>query len=130
MFASMPAAACGVTFGGAPEGNDFFTSLDVTGDMTIAAPLTAALSYETFYPVPVDIICELRQGDDLVREIGRTQAPSVPEELSPDDEDERVPGNISFDFAVEEAGAFKVECYTPLDEANYIVEEFDVAVSG
>jgi hypothetical protein len=28
---------------------------------------------------------------------------------------------------VEEPGDFKVECYTRLDEANFIVEEFTIA---
>ena len=95
---SVLGSACGVTFGRSEEGNDFFTSLDVSGEKIVGSPLTAALAYETFYPVPVDITCELRQGKDLVLEIGRAQAPAVPGDLSPDDEDERVPGNISFDW--------------------------------
>ena len=68
---SVLGSACGVTFGRSEEGNDFFTSLDVSGEKVVGSPLTAALAYETFYPVPVDITCELRQGKDLVLEIGR-----------------------------------------------------------
>ena len=120
------ASACGVSLGSTDEGNDFFVSLHISGEERVGEPLTAALAYETFYPMPVDIVCELWRGKELVREIGRTQAPSVPGDLSPEDEDARVPGNIAFDFAVEAAGEFKVECYTPLDDANYILEEFSV----
>jgi hypothetical protein len=116
-------SACGIAFS-RDEGNDFFLSLDVTGEKVAGAPLTAGVAYETFYPVPVEIVCELRQSSDLVGQIGVAEALAIPGDLTPDDE--RVPGNFSFDFTVEEPGEFKVECYTRLDEANFIVEEFTI----
>jgi len=124
---ALAGGACGVSFGESSEGNEFFTGLDVTGHKVVGEPLTAAVAYETFYPMPVDITCDLYRGRERLREIGRTQAPAVPGDRSPEDEDERVPGNVSFDFAVEEAGKHEVECYTPLDDSNFIVESFGVA---
>jgi hypothetical protein len=117
-------AGCGITFAGPDEGNDFFTALDVTGDKTAGSPMTAAVAFETFYPVPVDIVCELRQEKSLIGQIGVGQAPAIPGDLTPDDD--RVPGNFSFNFTLDEPGDFKVECYTRDDEANFIIEEFTI----
>ena len=114
---------CGIAFGGAPEGNDFFTSLRVSGRQTAGSPLTAAVSYETIYPAPVDILCELRQDKRTLAEIGRGQAPAI---ANRDPDDDGVVGNFSIDFVVDEPGTFKVECYTPADEANFIIEEFEI----
>jgi hypothetical protein len=116
-------AGCGIAFGDAPAGNDFFVSLRVTGDKTVGAPLTAAIAYETFYPEPIDIVCELRQGSETLRPIGSAQAPAVAG-LTPDDDG--VPGNFSIDFSVERAGDFKVECFTAKEEANFIIDEFTI----
>jgi hypothetical protein len=116
-------SGCGVAFGGGEAGNDFFLSLDVTGEHVVDAPLTAAISYATIYSQPVDIVCELRQGKKTLREIGRKQAPGVPN-LTP--KDDGMPGNFSIDFSVDAAGSYKVECYTPADESNYIVEKFEI----
>ncbi len=117
-------SGCGIAFGDAPPNNDFFTSLEVTGERTAGAPLTAAIAYETFYPAPVDILCELRRGSETLRAIGRGQAPAIEPERTPDDDG--VPGNFSADFTTDVPGSYKVECYTPADDANYIVEEFSV----
>ena len=124
-LASIALAGCGIAFSDAPQGNDFFTSLRVSGDTRVGRPLTAAVSYETFYPVQIEIVCELRQGSRTIHEIGRGFAPAITPERHPDDE--AVPGNFSIDFTVEAAGSYKVECYTVLDDANYIIEEFAVA---
>ena len=114
----------GIAFGDAPKANDFFTTLEVTGDKRVGAPLTAAIAYETFYPTPIDIVCELRRGDETLWAIGRGQAPAVLPERTPDDDG--VPGNFSADFEVDAPGEYKVECYTTQDDANYVVEEFSV----
>jgi hypothetical protein len=125
VFASLPLAGCGIAFGDAPQGNDFFTSLRVSGEKRAGAPLTASVSYETFYPLQIEILCELRQGSRTIREIGRGFAPAILPEREPDDD--AVPGNFSIDFSVETAGSYKVECYTVLDEANFVIEEFEIS---
>jgi hypothetical protein len=127
--------ACGIAFSDGPQGNDFFTSLRVSGDKTAGLPLTAAVAYETIYPAPIEIVCELRQGSTTLRELGRGMAPAVLPEREP--EDDGVPGNFSIDFTVDAAGRYKVECFTPLDALkrddgtlvplNYIIEEFSVS---
>lgn len=121
---AFPLGGCGIAFSDAPQGNDFFTSLRVSGDKVTGAPITAAVSYETIYPAQIEIVCELRQGSRTIREIGRGFAPAITPERDPDDD--AVPGNFSIDFSVESAGSYKIECYTALDDANYIIEEFSV----
>ncbi len=129
-------AGCGIDFGNGPQGNDFFTSLRVSGAMRTGAPLTAAVSYETFYPEQLEIRCELRQGSKTLRDIGGGQTPAVTPERHPDDD--AVPGNFSIDFTVDEPGDYKVECFTTKDATtrdgeriptNFIIEEFSVAAS-
>jgi hypothetical protein len=44
-----------------------------------------------------------------------------------DPEDDGVVGNFSIEFTVDAPGSYKVECYTVLDDANFIIEEFDVS---
>ena len=117
-------AGCGIAFGDGPPGNDFFTSLHITGDKTAGVPLTAAVSYETIYPAEIEILCELRQGSTTLRQIGRGFAPAVLPERTPDDDG--VPGNFSVGFIVDEPGTYKVECYTPKDDDNYLLKEFSI----
>ena len=119
----MLVSACGVEFRSAPQGNDFFRTLKVSGRMEVGAPLTASLSYATYYPLTVDVTCEIRKGKELVKEIGSFTAPALP---NGDPDQTPVPGNLSFDFTLDAAGAYKAECYNPLDEDSYIRKEFAI----
>jgi len=117
------AAGCGVDFSSAKQGNEFFKSLAVTGDLRAGSPLTAAVTYEQNNPVAVVIKCEVRQGKDLVKEIGGESAPLLAgggPEATP------FPGNFSFDFSMEQPGTYKAECFTPADEDNYIIKTFTI----
>lgn len=117
------AAGCGVQFGSSEKGTEFFTDLEVSGKLEPGQPLTAFLSFEQFYPVEVTLSCELRQKKTTIREIGREEVPRLPEgspERTP------YPGHYSFDFTVDQTGTFKIECLTPLDEDNFIVDEFTI----
>ncbi|MEX2247877.1 MAG: hypothetical protein WEC75_14475 [Dehalococcoidia bacterium] len=116
-------AGCGVGFAGGPQGTEFFKSLTVTGHKQTGAPLTAAVTYEQNYPLDVPIQCELRRGKALIKLIGGATAPPYPDGTP---EKTPFPGNFSFDFTVEEAGHYKVQCYTTADDDNFIEEEFDV----
>src|SRR4029079_9774946 len=63
------ASACGVAFGSAPEGNEFFKSAKVTGDLRAVMTLTGTGTYESNYPVEVQVTCEIRRGKDLVQSL-------------------------------------------------------------
>lgn len=116
-------AACGVAFTPADQDNEFFQSLEVSGDKRVGHPLTAAVTYEQYYPVDVAFACELRQETELVKPVAEFNVKAL-EGGSP--EATPFPGNFAFDFVVDEPGTYRVECLTPRDEDNYIIDEFDV----
>ncbi len=115
---------CGIEFSSAKVTDDFFTGLDVTGDMRAGARISMNLQYQQKYPMTVYMQCELRQGKELVKVIGTAQAPEHPQG-SPDAEP--FPGNFIFDFVVDQPGQYRVECLTPDDEDNYIIEKITIA---
>jgi hypothetical protein len=116
-------SACGIAFGSAPEGNEFFKSIAVTGELRTGAPLTVAFGYSQNNPIAVTIKCEVRQKKELVKEVGVTDAPGLAfggASATP------FPGNYTFDFTLDAPGAYKLQCYTPADEDNFIEKEFTV----
>jgi hypothetical protein len=116
-------SACGIAFGSAPEGNEFFKSAKVIGDARAGLTLTGTVTYESNYPVEVQIACEMRQGKELVQSLATETIPALPggnPKATP------VPGTFSYDFAIATPGAYKFECYTVKDEDNYIIREFTV----
>jgi hypothetical protein len=92
--------------------------------MTAGAPLTVAYSYKQNNPLPVETKCELRQNKELVKPLGNMTVQGLPfggPEATP------FPGNFTFDFTVDEPGDYIVQCYTTLDEDNFIEEEITIA---
>lgn len=116
-------AACGVAFGDAPEGNEFFKSATVSGDMRAGVTLSGTVRYASNYPVAVEISCEIRRGKELVQALAVETIAALPEggpKATP------VPGAFTYTFAVAEPGTYKFECYTTKDEDNYIIRDFTV----
>ena len=67
-----------------------------------------------------------RYTEESIKEIGRTTAPAFPNgnpDVTP------MPGVFAFDFAVDEPGTFKVECYTPADEDNFVRDEIEISAA-
>jgi hypothetical protein len=120
-------AGCGVRLRDPEPGTEFFSDIDVSGEMTVNAPLTVTVGYEQFYPVEVELVCELRQNEKTLRELGR-QLVAPLEEGEP--EATPVVGHATFDFTVEPAGEYVVECLTPKDEDNYIAKEIGIDDAG
>jgi hypothetical protein len=108
------ASACGVDYGDAKEGNEFFKSAKVSGDFRAGIPLTG---------VDVQIKCEIRQGKTLVQALDSHMVPALANGGS---KATPVPGSFSYDFTVAAAGAYKFECFTAVDEDNYIIRDFTV----
>ena len=120
---AMLASACGVDFGGEKEGNEFFKSAKVSGDFRAGMPLTGVVAYESGYPVDVQIKCEIRQAKTLVQAL---DAHVVPALANGGSKATPVPGSFSYDFTVAVPGAYKFECFTAVDEDNYIIRDFTV----
>lgn len=119
-------AACGVAFSPDDESNEFFQTLEVSGDRRAGQVLTAAVSYEQFYPVEVRMACELRDDTQLIKPIAEVIVMPL-ENGGP--EATPFPGNFAFDFTVDEPGSYRVECLTPRDEDNYIIDEFSIGAA-
>jgi hypothetical protein len=121
--ASALLSACGISFADAPEGNEFWKSLDISGDFRAGSTLTAAFVYEQYYPADVPVTCELWSEGELLKHIGSTVVPAYPEgdpDVTP------FAGSFTFDFVVDAPGTYRVDCYSNADEDNFIREEFSV----
>jgi hypothetical protein len=118
---------CGVRFRDPESGTEFFSAIEVSGVRQAQSPLTVLVSYEQFYPVDVDLACELRQGKSLVKELGRGTVPALA-----DGSPEATPfvGSLAYDFTVDAPGSYKVECLTPKDEDNFISQDVTISPEG
>jgi hypothetical protein len=120
------AASCGVQFAASIVDDEFFTGIRVSGKMEAGAPLTVVFMYQTNYPTVVEVVCEVRQDSELLKEIGRITTPAMwggTPDAAP------MPGAFAFDFRVDAPGEYRVECLTPADEDNYVFEEIEVEQS-
>lgn len=124
LFVALAGAACGVRFRDASAGNEFFKSLTIVGDRRAGVPLVASVSYAQTYPLEVQVTCELRQGKQLVREIGTATIPRLPGGTP---KSTPAAGQQSYDFVVDAPGRYKLECFTPADQDNYINKEFSIS---
>lgn len=116
-------AACGVKFTAAEPGTEFFTSIDITGEMRAGSPLTVLVAYEQFYPIDITLHCELRRKKEILRRLGDT----VVGPLANGDPDKTpFPGVVAFDFTIDEPGTYIVECLTEKDEDNFIGDEITI----
>lgn len=116
-------SGCGVSFSSTPDGTEFFKSLKISGELTAGTPLTALVTYEQANPVLTEIHCEIRQGKERVKDLGSTTAALHPLGVpgaTP------FPGNFSLDFSLGQPGTYKAECFTPLDEDNFILKTFTI----
>lgn len=123
VLATLILGGCGVDFSSGESGTEFFKSLRVTGTPAVGAQMTMVVAYAQNNPVDVAVKCEIRQGRELVREVGSQTVPLLSgggPEATP------VAGTYSFDFTIFKPGAYKAECYTPADENNFIIREFTV----
>jgi hypothetical protein len=121
---AMLLAACGVRFADATPGTEFFTDIEISGEMRAGAPLTVDVQYEQFYPVDVAFHCELRRKKEIIKRLGEQVV--VPLENGGPDKTP-FPGAIAFDFTVEAPGTYIVECLTEKDEDNFIGDEITIA---
>jgi hypothetical protein len=123
ILATLVLGGCGISFSNGNSGKEFFTSLNVIGTPVTRSPLTMVVAYAQNNPIDVAVKCELRQGQNVVKEVG---AETVPQLANGGPQATPVAGTYTFDFTVDEPGTYKAECYTPADENNYIIRQFTV----
>ncbi|MEX0751262.1 MAG: hypothetical protein WD359_10690 [Dehalococcoidia bacterium] len=124
VLSSVLIAACGVRFADATPGTEFFTEIEISGEMRAGAPLTVLVQYEQFYPVDVTFHCELRRKKEIIKRLGEHAV--IPLENGAPDKTP-FPGAIAFDFSVDAPGEYIVECLTEKDEDNFIGDEITIA---
>ena len=117
-------AGCGVRFRDPQPGNEFFKSATVSGDLRVGATLTGSVTIAQRYNVEVPITCELRQGKALVKPIGAEKIAALPNGTP---KSTPVAAHYTYEFTVEQAGAYKFECFTTSDQDNFIIREFSVS---
>lgn len=115
---------CGVRFRDPQPGNEFFKSATVSGEMRVGATLTGSVTIAQRYNVEVPITCELRQGKALVKPIGAEKIAALPNGTP---KSTPVAAHYTYEFTVEQAGAYKFECFTTSDQDNFIIREFSVS---
>jgi hypothetical protein len=116
-------AGCGVSFGGEEEGNEFFTSVDILGEARVGSPMTALVHIDQAYNVQVDVRCELYRGSSQVRQFAQDSVPPHPEggpTATP------FPAEFAYDFIPADPGRYSFECFTAVDDDNFIRDYFDV----
>jgi len=123
ILATLVLGGCGISFRNGDSSKEFFRSLNVGGTPVTGAPLTMAVAYAQNNPIDVAVKCDLRQGKDIVKEVG---AETVPRLADGGPKATPVAGTYSFDFTVDRPGTYKAECYTPADENNYIIRQITV----
>ena len=116
-------AGCGVRFKDPEPGNEFFKSIVVSGDRSVGATLTGTVTVAQRYALEVPIACEVRQGKQLVKAIGTDTIPALPGGTP---KSTPLAAHYSYDFSLDKAGAYKLECYTPSDEDNFVIREFTI----
>jgi hypothetical protein len=121
---SLAAAACGVDFSEDEPGTEFWQTITISGELRAGAPLQVTASYEQFYPADLEVQCEVRQEATLIKAIG---AETIPALAAGTPESTPVAGHVTYDFTIDEPGAYTVECLTPKDEDNFINDEVEVA---
>ena len=122
-LAALLAAACGVAFSSPPRSNTLFQSLHITGRMTAGSPLTAAITYQQYLPVKIDVTCELWKNSKKVKQLGKDTVPELP---GGSPKETPFPGNFSIDFTVDQPGTYAVKCYSTSDDDNAILASFTV----
>ena len=116
-------AGCGVRFHDPQPGNEFFKSATVSGDLRVGTTLIGSVTIAQRYNIEVPITCELRQGKALVKPIGAEKIAPLPNGTP---KSTPVAAHYTYEFTVEQAGAYKFECFTTADQDNFIIREFSV----
>jgi len=146
------AAGCGISLGATEGETEMFKDLRVEGDFRLGGELHMFLAIEQPYAVDVEVRCDLLDEDAPPTATPEPDATPTPVEIPPlqptpsnkvadvfqrhvganpeggiVDEATPVPEPVEVTFnAPEQAGLYRLRCYTPLDEENEIELTFTV----
>ncbi|HUS83130.1 MAG TPA: hypothetical protein VM013_07770 [Dehalococcoidia bacterium] len=122
--ALVAALALGCGIGSDEEHHEPLSKMRITGTRVVGQELRLEMDYRQTYGVDVDVECELRQGGEVVDEIGSDIVPA-----NPGGRPDATPavGTLAFSFRVEKAGSYVVVCFTPADAENKLTMSLSVS---
>ena len=122
--AALAALAFGCGIGSDKSYQEPLSKIRITGTRTVGQELRLELDYRQTYDVDVEVECDLKQGSEVVEQIGLSGVPSNPSGRA--DATPAV-GTLAFQFRVEKAGSYLVVCFTPADSENELKTSLEVA---
>ena len=112
---AIAALALGCGIGSDTAYQEPLSKMRITGTRTVGQELRLELDYRQTYDVDVDVECDLKQGSEVIQQIGYGVVRANPggrPDATP------VVGTLTFPFRVEEAGSYLVVCFTTKDAEN------------
>jgi hypothetical protein len=120
-------AGCGIDFGGVDEHTEPLAHLRVTGTRRAGEELQVELAYSQTLPVPVEVECRLKQGNEVLQKIG---AGTIPANPGGNPKATPTAGTLSFPLRIDRPGEYNVVCLTLVDETNYLSQAISIGPAG
>lgn len=114
-IAALAALALGCGIGSDKAYQEPLAKMRITGTRAVAQEMRLELDYRQTYDVDVDVECDLKQGSEVIQQIGYGVVPSNP--IGRPDATPAV-GTLAFPFRVDGAGSYLVVCFTTNDAEN------------
>lgn len=91
------------------------SKMRITGTRAVGQEMRLELDYRQTYDVDVDVECDLKQGSEVVQQIGYETVPA-----NPNGRPDATPatGTFAFAFRVDKTGSYTVVCFTTKDVEN------------
>jgi len=114
-LATLAALALGCGIGSDRAYQEPLSKMRITGTRTVGQELRLELDYRQTYDVDVDVECDLKQGSEVIQQIGYGVV-----QANPGGHPDATPavGTLAFPFRVEKAGSYLVVCFTTKDAEN------------
>jgi hypothetical protein len=112
---AIAALALGCGIGSDRAYQEPLSKMRITGTRTVGQELRLELDYRQTYDVDVDVECDLKQGSEVIEQIGYGVV-----QANPGGRPDATPavGTLAFPFRVEKAGSYLVVCFTTKDAEN------------
>jgi len=121
---AIAALALGCGIGSDRAYQEPLSKMRITGTRTVGQELRLELDYRQTYDVDVDVECDLKQGSEVIQQIGYGVV-----QANPGGHPDATPavGTLVFPFRVEKAGSYLVVCFTTKDAENKLKTSLNVS---
>ena len=124
LFGAIAVLALGCGIGSEEEQHEPLSMMRITGTRVVGQDMRLELDYRQTYDVDVDVECDLRQGSEVIQQIGYDTVAA-----NPGGRPDATPavGTLTFPFRVEKAGSYLIVCFTTKDAENKLKAPLDVS---